>query len=161
MTSNSGNWSFDSGLTPSYSSDGMYLGGVSSWKNAKLSNKSFNFPCSFEFDITTLGLTTTNGSVSVEFKLTHTDYNTLFLSRQYSGVILNGSDTNSWTTVSSSDLIGHYRLEFIGNNTCKLYIGDTLITTATNISVSNLQILFGLGANNRSMTIKNVKVKPL
>ena len=160
MTSSSGNWSFDSGLTPSYSSNGMYLGGVSSWKNAKLSGKSFSFPCSLEFDVTALGLTNTNGSVSVEFKLNHTDYNTLFISKQYNGVKLNGSSVqSSWSSVSS--YAGHYKLAFTSATTCTLYIEDTQITTATNISVSNLQILFGLGANNRSMTIKNVKVKPL
>ena len=155
MISESGKWSFDSGLTPSYSSNGMFLGNVSSGKTAKF-NGSYNFPLTVDFDVVSI-ITGSSNSIAFEFKQTHNDYNALFISTGL-GIVLNGDTFN--TGISQSSYTGHYQLKFTSVTNCELYKDNTLITSVNNISVPNLQFMVWLSVS-RSVTIKNIKIKPL
>lgn len=164
MTSNSGHWTIESGMSPSYSSNGCTVSGLSSWKCMSVSER-FTVPVSMEFELVS---STRNGGGScpiVEFnQQTHQSGNahlwafTDTANPNPNKITLLDKDGN--LTVARDYANGVYRIDFESSTNVKVYYEDTLIYSSTNWDITNPYFTIGTGAN-RAFTFKNVKIKPL
>lgn len=160
MTSNSGKWTIQSGLTPSYSTNGCNISGLSAWKSMGIT-QSFTAPVSMEFNLVATSGSTQGACPIVEFKGTsHQSGNDMVLAYGIDKKLYIYDKNSSSQLASSSFGYGVYRVDFESSSNVKVYYENTQIYSSTNWNISNPYFTVGTGAN-RSFTFKNVKIKPL
>ena len=145
MTSASGHWTYQSAMSPSYSSNGVTIN-ASSWSNNAVSLDTSITPShSIEFDIKSIGSA---------FYFNFDGNNTNILSGQI-------SDINSvWDNQTYSGKGGNAKFTLkCYSDKIEVYRNDELIhTTTTTVPTLSLTIF---GGPSRSITIKDVIIKPL
>ena len=146
MTSASGHWTYQSAMSPSYSSNGATIS-ANSWSNNAMSLDTSITPShSIEFEIKSISFT-------FYFNFNENDEG------KFTGEI--ATDKSVWnnTSYSGKGSSGKYLFKFYSDKV-EVYRNDELFHT-TNMTVPSSLDFVIYGGPSRNMTIKDVIIKPL
>ena len=157
LTSNSGKWTIPSDVSSTYSSNGWNVS-ATSYSQVKLTDK-ITSDCSVEFTLVDYNITSAGGSCVV---YAYTNGETT-----PNQVILDSRSTAHSASAVFGRLLDHrfangtkFRIDYT-SDTLKVYENDVLIGTDSNSVGLPTRFEFHIGAGGRTVTYKDLKVKPL